>query len=47
MSASIPRERAQILRAYEETGKNKVQTAKHLAIALNTLRRKLVSYGME
>jgi transcriptional regulator with PAS, ATPase and Fis domain len=40
-------ERVAILRTYEETGSNKLRTAKILAIGLNTLRRKLVSYGVE
>ena len=38
-------EKVHILRAYEQTGRNKAQTAKLLAIGLNTLRRKLVAYG--
>lgn len=40
-------EKAHILRAYEETGRNKMRTAKLLDIGLNTLRRKLESYGIE
>jgi len=39
-------EKAHILRAYQKTGANKAQTAKLLAIGLNTLRRKLASYGV-
>lgn len=40
-------EKAHILRAYKETGKNKSRAAKLLGIGLNTLRRKLESYGAE
>ena len=40
-------EKTCILRVYEETNKNKMQTAKILDIGLNTLRRKLKSYGLE
>ena len=40
-------EKAHILEAYEKTGRNKVQTAALLGIGLNTLRRKLASFGME
>lgn len=40
-------ERSCILSAYEATGRNKAQTAKRLQIGLNTLRRKLESYGVE
>ena len=39
-------ERIHILNAYEGTGHNKLQTAKLLGIGLNTLRRKLASYGI-
>lgn len=39
-------ERKHILRVYEETGRNKLQTARLLDIGLNTLRRKLSSYGI-
>ncbi|MBC8432358.1 MAG: sigma-54-dependent Fis family transcriptional regulator [Desulfobacterales bacterium] len=39
-------EKTLILRAYEQTGCNKSQTAKLLGIGLNTLRRKLKSYGV-
>ena len=37
-------ERIHILKAYEGTNHNKLQTAKLLGIGLNTLRRKLASY---
>jgi DNA-binding NtrC family response regulator len=40
-------ERTHILQAYQGTGANKAQTAKLLAIGLNTLRRKLASYGVD
>lgn len=40
-------EREYILKAYEQTGKNKLRTAKLLGIGLNTLRRKLSSYNIE
>jgi DNA-binding NtrC family response regulator len=40
-------EKTCILRVYEKTDKNKMQTAKILDIGLNTLRRKLKSYGVE
>jgi len=40
-------ERTHILKAYHATGGNKVQTARLLAIGLNTLRRKLHAYGLE
>ncbi|UCE75223.1 MAG: sigma-54-dependent Fis family transcriptional regulator, partial [Methanomassiliicoccales archaeon] len=39
--------RGHILRVYEQTGRNKVQTARLLGIGLNTLRRKLAAYGIE
>ncbi len=39
-------EKAHILKVYDQTGRNKVQTAKLLEIGLNTLRRKLDSYGV-
>jgi two-component system response regulator AtoC len=39
-------EKAHILKAYEQTGKIKAQTAKLLSIGLNTLRRKLEVYGV-
>jgi len=38
-------EKDHIVKAYAETGGNKARTAKLLGIALNTLRRKLESYG--
>jgi transcriptional regulator with PAS, ATPase and Fis domain len=40
-------ERGHIIRAYEETAHNKLRTAKLLGIGLNTLRRKLASYGVD
>jgi DNA-binding NtrC family response regulator len=40
-------EKNHILRAYDATGRNKSQTAKLLGLGLNTLRRKLESYGVE
>jgi DNA-binding NtrC family response regulator len=40
-------ERGHILKAYEETTHNKLRTAKLLGIGLNTLRRKLASYGVD
>ena len=39
-------EKAHVLKAYEQTGRIKTQTAKLLAIGLNTLRRKLNAYGV-
>jgi transcriptional regulator of acetoin/glycerol metabolism len=39
-------EKSHIVRAYHLTGRNKSQTARLLGIGLNTLRRKLKSYGM-
>ncbi len=39
-------EREHIMRAYEATGRNKVQTARILGIGLNTLRRKLETYSI-
>ena len=39
-------EKAHILHAYAQTGENKSKTARRLGIGLNTLRRKLVSYGI-
>ncbi len=39
--------KSHILQTYKETGNNKMQTAKHLDIGINTLRRKLRSYGVE
>jgi DNA-binding NtrC family response regulator len=39
-------EEKHILKAYEQTGRNKTRTAKLLGIGLNTLRRKLESYGI-
>ncbi|RJQ68928.1 MAG: sigma-54-dependent Fis family transcriptional regulator [Desulfobacteraceae bacterium] len=40
-------EKEYILRAYNGLERNKVRTAKALDIGLNTLRRKLASYGIE
>ena len=40
-------ERVHILQAYEGTTRNKLRTAKLLGIGLNTLRRKLASYGVD
>jgi transcriptional regulator with PAS, ATPase and Fis domain len=39
-------EKCHILKVYEKTGRNKTQSAKILGIGLNTLRRKLKSYGL-
>jgi two-component system response regulator AtoC len=39
-------EKDYILKVYEETGRNKTQTALLMEISLNTLRRKLESYGV-
>jgi len=39
-------EKKHILEAYGQTGNNKSQTARLLEIGLNTLRRKLASYGV-
>lgn len=39
-------EKEHILMVYEQTGKNKSRTAKLLGMGLNTLRRKLESYGV-
>ena len=40
-------ERAHILKAYRQMGKNKTRTAKALGISLNTLRRKIEAYGVK
>ena len=40
-------EKSHIIKAYQHTGRNKSQTASLLGIGLNTLRRKLKSYGVE
>ena len=40
-------EKSHIIDAYKRTGRNKSQSAKLLGIGLNTLRRKLRSYGIE
>lgn len=39
-------EKCHILKVYEQTGRNKSQSAKVLGIGLNTLRRKLKAYGI-
>ncbi len=39
-------EKQHILKVYNHTGQNKSQAARHLGIGLNTLRRKLRSYGV-
>ena len=38
--------KSHVLKAYEQTGRIKTQTAKFLSIGLNTLRRKLEAYGV-
>jgi DNA-binding NtrC family response regulator len=40
-------EKSHILKVYQHTNQNKSQTARLLGIGLNTLRRKLRSYGVE
>jgi len=40
-------EKSHIIKAYNQTGQNKSRTARLLGIGLNTLRRKLKSYGVE
>ena len=40
-------EKEHVLKVYEQTEKNKSRAAKHLSIGLNTLRRKLKSYGVD
>ena len=40
-------EKAHILKIYEQTGRNKAHTSDLLGIGLNTLRRKLRSYGVD
>ena len=40
-------EKSHIMEIYRQTGQNKSQTARILDIALNTLRKKLESYGMD
>ncbi len=40
-------EKAHILGAYEQTGRNKARTSELLGIGINTLRRKLRSYGID
>ena len=39
-------EKSHIIKVYELTNRNKSQAARHLGIGLNTLRRKLRSYGI-
>ena len=39
-------EKAHILKAYKQTGKNKARAARMLGIGLNTMRRKLTAYGV-
>jgi two-component system, NtrC family, response regulator AtoC len=46
VSALAEAEKAHILMVYEQTGRNKAQTSDLLGIGLNTLRRKLRSYGI-
>ena len=40
-------EKSYILKVYRRSGNNKSQTARRLGIALNTLRKKLETYGVE
>ena len=40
-------EKSHIMEVYRQTGQNKSQTARILGIAMNTLRKKLESYGMD
>jgi DNA-binding NtrC family response regulator len=40
-------ERSHIIKAYKLSGQNKSKTARRLGIGLNTLRRKLKSYGID
>lgn len=40
-------EKDHIINTYNATGRNKTQTAMILKVGINTLRRKLVSYGLE
>ena len=40
-------EKVHILRTYEQVQKNKAKTARLLGIGINTLRRKLTSYGVD
>jgi DNA-binding NtrC family response regulator len=39
-------ERQHVLRAYEQSGQNKIRAARVLGIGINTLRRKLSLYGI-
>jgi len=47
MTSLAEAEKCHILKAYAQTGNNKTQSAKLLGIGLNTLRRKLRSYGID
>jgi two-component system, NtrC family, response regulator AtoC len=47
MTSLAEAEKCHILKVYAQTGNNKTQSAKLLGIGLNTLRRKLRSYGIE
>jgi DNA-binding NtrC family response regulator len=47
MTTLAEAEKCHILKVYEQTGTNKTQSAKLLGIGLNTLRRKLRSYGID
>jgi len=40
-------EKSCIIKAYQQMDRNKIQTARILGIGLNTLRRRLTSYGIE
>ena len=46
MTTLAEAEKGHILKVYAKTGNNKTQSAKLLGIGLNTLRRKLKSYGV-
>jgi DNA-binding NtrC family response regulator len=47
MTSLAEAEKCHILKVYAQTGSNKTQSAKLLGIGLNTLRRKLRSYGID
>jgi DNA-binding NtrC family response regulator len=47
MTSLAEAEKCHILKVYAQTGNNKTQSAKLLGIGLNTLRRKLRSYGID
>jgi len=47
MTSLAEAEKCHILKVYAQTGNNKTQSAKLLGIGLNTLRRKLRSYGVD